>query len=106
MTEQTEAIVRTAAKTDPSVSETCLELAIRILKGEPLAPPPPPPDELNDIVPYDKACRLLHVGRTGLHKFIRRKRLVRVMGTGGRGIGVTRKSILRVMEGYVTNGHR
>lgn len=106
MTAQTENIIRVTAGGDPSISPKCLELAIKVLNGEHLAPKPASHDEekIYDIVPYGTVCELLHIRRTTLHKLIRQKRLVRVMGAGGRGIGVTRKSLLRVMDGYVKNG--
>lgn len=102
MTTNVESIIRNTAAMDPSISQNMLEVAVKVLKGEPLAPQPPPDfdsDRLSPIVTYREAREILKLKRSTFFKLIRVGRLKRVMGTGGMGIGVTRKSFLHVYEG-------
>lgn len=101
MTANVENIIRNTAAMDPSISPKMVEMAVKVLRGEPLAPQPPrmDADKLPPILTYREAREILKLKRSAFFKLIRIGRLKRVMGTGRMGIGITRKSFLNAYEG-------
>lgn len=104
MTDQVETIIRATVKMDPAITPQNLELALKVLRGEQIASPLPAPVELDPsklpaIISYKEACRILRISRSELFLMIKKGRLKRVYGSGGQGIGITRKSFLHVYEG-------
>lgn len=106
MTAEVESIVRSAVRMDPGITGRMLELALSVLRGEPIAPAPPAGADLPPIISYGDARRLLRIKRSAFFEMIRRGILKRVFGSGEHGIGVTRESFLRVYEGKYGRGRR
>ena len=105
MKREVEALIRSAAAMDESVTPEMLELGLAAMRGERLvraeegvkddAPIPP-------IVSIRDACRILSVTRVTVNNMLNRGILVRVYATcGDRAIGITRESVLDVMRGKV-----
>ena len=109
MTANVETIIRGAVALDPTITPKMLDLALSVLRGEPIAPAPAQGGEIDssklpDIIPYKDAMRILHIRRSQLFEMLRTGRLKRVYGNGSQGIGITRRSFVKVIDGRIAHG--